>query len=94
MEVYGDSGYIVTIDNSAMRIRNAQMKKEKMISVTPNDIAVYTDPFSYLVDVIRNRIKVPAMGLYSLENNVQVVRILDAARKSAITGKTVMLKNE
>ncbi|MES2328115.1 MAG: Gfo/Idh/MocA family oxidoreductase [Bacteroidota bacterium] len=92
MEVYGDSGYIVTIDNSAMRVRSAQMKKEKMMSVTQNDIPVYTDPFSYLVDVIRGTIKVPANGLYSLENNVQVVRILDAARRSAETGKTVMLK--
>ncbi|MES2372111.1 MAG: Gfo/Idh/MocA family oxidoreductase [Bacteroidota bacterium] len=92
MEVYGDSGYIVTIDNSAMRVRSAQMKKEKLLSVTPNDIPVYTDPFSYLVDVIRNKIKVPAKGLYSLENNVQVVRILDAARRSAESGKTVLLK--
>jgi len=29
--------------------------------------------------------------LYSLENNVMVVRILDAARESAKTGKTVFL---
>ncbi len=94
MEVYGDSGYIVSIDNSAMRMRNAQMKKEKMVTVTPNDIAVYTDPFSYLVDVIRNKIKIPAKGLYSLENNVQVVRILDAAKRSAESGKTVLLKDE
>jgi predicted dehydrogenase len=41
MEVYGDSGYIVTIDNSAMRMRTAQMKKEKMLSVTQM-ISLYT----------------------------------------------------
>lgn len=92
LEVYGDSGYIVTVDNSAMRVRGAQMKKEKTFSVTANDIAVYTDPFSYLVDVIRGKITVPEKGLYSLENNVQVVRILDAARRSAESGKTVLLK--
>ena len=75
-----------------MRVRSAQMKKEKIFSVTSNDIAVYTDPFSYLVDVVREKTKVPAKGLYSLENNVQVVRILDAARRSAESGKTVLLK--
>jgi len=92
LEVYGDSGYIVTIDNSNMRVRGAQMKKEKMFSVTSGDIAVYTDPFSYFADVIRGKIRVPEKGLYSLENNVQVVRILDAARRSAKSGKTVVLK--
>jgi hypothetical protein len=31
--------------------------------------------------------------LYSLENNIMVVKILDAARESAKTGKTVLLNN-
>jgi predicted dehydrogenase/inosine-uridine nucleoside N-ribohydrolase len=92
LEVYGDSGYIITADNSSMRIRNRQTIKEKTILVTPNDIAVYTDPFSYFVDVIRGKIRVPEKGLYSLENNVRVVRILDAARKSAESGRTVALR--
>jgi len=34
----------------------------------------------------------PEYGLYSLKNNIEVVRILDAARESARTGKTVILK--
>ncbi len=42
-------------------------------------------------DVVRGKIKVPENGLYSLKTNVTVVRILEAARESARTGKTVIL---
>lgn len=92
MEIYGDEGYIVTIDNRQMRIRNRQVKSDQTINVTSKDIDVYEDPFSYFADVILGKIKVPEYGLYSLENNVWVVKILDAARESAKTGKTVMLQ--
>ncbi len=91
MEVYGDSGYIIATDNSNMRIRNRQTGKEKQIAVTSQDIALYTDPFSYFADVIRGKTTVPPKGLYSLENNIRVVRILDAARQSAASGKTVFI---
>jgi hypothetical protein len=40
--------------------------------------------------VVRGKFK-PA-GLNSLENNVIVIQILDAARESARTGKTILLK--
>ncbi len=33
----------------------------------------------------------PEYGVYSLKNNLEVVKILDAARQSAKTGKTVLL---
>lgn len=92
MEVYGDSGYIIAMDNTRMRIRNRHTGNEKAIRVESADVLVYTDPFSYFIDVIRGKTKIPPKGLYSLENNVQVVRILEAARESAKTGKTIMLK--
>jgi hypothetical protein len=40
--------------------------------------------------VVRGKFK-PA-GLNSLENNVIVIQILDAARESVRTGKTILLK--
>lgn len=91
MEVYGDGGYVIVSDKNNMRMRNSKMKEEAATTVTLNEVPVYTDPFSYFVDVINGKITVPAYGLYSLENNVRVVRILDAARESARTGKTVQL---
>ncbi|MEP7144229.1 MAG: gfo/Idh/MocA family oxidoreductase, partial [Ferruginibacter sp.] len=92
MEVYGDSGYVITVNNRDMRLRNRGAKTEHSLTVTSKDITVYEDPFSYLNAVVRGRIKVPKNGLYSLENNVQVVRILEAAKESAKEGKTVMIK--
>ena len=92
MEVYGDSGYVITVNNSNMRLRNRVIKTEQNITVTSKDIDVYEDPFSYFTDVVRGKIKVPKNGLYSLKNNVQVVRILEAAKESAKQGKTVMIK--
>ena len=50
---------------------------------------MYTDPFSFLADLLHGKIKLEDHGLYSLENNLMVVRILDAARVSAKTGKEV-----
>lgn len=90
MEVYGERGYIITSDNENMVLRTARQNPEKM-KVTTDQTGVYTDPFSYLKDVIRGTIKVPANGLYSLENNLMVVRILEAARESAKTGQTIRL---
>lgn len=91
MEVYGEQGYVITTDNTKMRVRNNQSAGEQPLTVTTKEVPVYTDPFSYFADVIRGKITVPTNSLYSLENNVMVVRILDAARESAKTGKTVLL---
>jgi predicted dehydrogenase len=89
MEIYGDKGYVIAVDKNNMRIRGAKMQTEKATQVTSANVAVYEDPFSYFADVLHGKITVPPFGLYSLENNVQVVRILDAARLSAKTGKLV-----
>jgi predicted dehydrogenase len=77
-----------------MRLRKGKMNSEQTTQVTPKDVAVYQDPFSYFADVIRGKIQVPKYGTYSLETNILVVRILDAARESARTGKTVVLSKQ
>lgn len=92
MEVYGETGYVITTNNTGMRIRSATTKAEQSIEVTASDVPVYTEPFAYFKDVLRGKAKVPEFGLYSLENNLMVVRILSAARESAKSGKTVFLK--
>jgi predicted dehydrogenase len=91
MEVYGENGYIITKDNNNMR---AKGKKGMEIEyrLTPLETQTYTSPFLYFADVIKGKIKVPANGTYSMENNLIVVKILEAARTSAKTGKTVYLQ--
>ena len=91
MAIYGKDGYVITKDNKEYSIRKYRSNEEHKV-VTDKDVVVYTDPFSYFADVIRGRIKEEQYGLYSLENNLMVVRILDAARESSKTGKTINMK--
>ena len=91
MEVYGDTGYVIAVNNTMMRMRNGTNSDEQTIKVTAKDIPVYEDPFAYFADVLRGKAKVAKNSLYSLDNNMTVVQILEAARESAKTGKTVFL---
>lgn len=89
MEVYGDKGYLLAADKNTLILRNAERAPATVRHITATDIPVYEDPFTYLADVVQHKIKVPADGLYAPENNVIVVRILEAAKESVRTGKTV-----
>ncbi len=91
MEVYGETGYAIAVNNRTLRMRNKESEPERTVQVTANEMKVYEDPISYFADVIREKIKVPEHGTYSLENNVMVVKILEAAGESAKTGKTVLI---
>ncbi|MGB4415514.1 MAG: Gfo/Idh/MocA family oxidoreductase [Paludibacter sp.] len=92
MEIYGEKGYIVTIDNDDMKLRNQEIPTEKPRTVTSADVNVYEDPFTYFADVLRGEIKMKPYDLYALDNNIMVVKILEAARESAKTNKTVFIK--
>lgn len=92
MEVYGVSGYIIAVNSNTLRLRVQPDTAEHARKLMSNEENVYTDPFDYLTDVIKNKIKAPVNDLYSLSTNVTVVRILDAARESAKTGKAVYLR--
>jgi predicted dehydrogenase len=50
------------------------------------------DPLSYLVAVVRGELQ--PTGLSSLEVNMTVTEILDAARESAATGRRIELPAE
>ena len=89
MEVYGDKGYIFAPDSKSLVLRQGNKVMTRQITV--QDIPVYEDPFKYLADVIHGKIKVVPDGLYALPNNLTVVKILEAAKESARTGKKVQL---
>jgi len=90
MAVYGEGGYAITTDANHMRARG-RTGAEQELNLKPEDTNTYTSPFPYFADVIRGRIKVPGYGDYSLENNLVVARILEAARRSAKERKTILL---
>ncbi|MBD0277668.1 MAG: Gfo/Idh/MocA family oxidoreductase, partial [Flavisolibacter sp.] len=52
MEVYGETGYVVAVNNTTMRLRNKENSTEQTIQVTAKEVNVYEDPFSYFADVI------------------------------------------
>jgi predicted dehydrogenase len=91
MELYGEHGYAIAVNNNVLRTRYKD-GNELTRQITTEETGVYTDPFNYLEAVIRRKITPLPYDLYSLENNMMVVRILEAARVSAATGKTVLFR--
>jgi len=87
MEVYGQKGYAITVGRDELRVRLPE-KEEKLTEAKPL-AAAHEDSVSYLRAVVLGGLK-PA-GPSSLETNIIVTEVLDAARRSAATGKTVLL---
>jgi predicted dehydrogenase len=88
MEVYGQTGYVITLDQNAIRKHVGANEAEQQVWAQPI-AAPYDNSLSYLRAVIIDGVKED--GLSSLEANVTVTEILDAARRSAATGTTVKL---
>ena len=94
MEIYGLDGVIYSDNRNDLRLRIAEGYdgfSEDIFKLEERE-KPYNDPFSFFAAVIRNKITVQPYDLSSLENNMLVVEILDAAIKSAKTHKTVELK--
>jgi predicted dehydrogenase len=94
MEVYGATGYVDTVysdkaPGEKLRIRLPGESAEHMEDA-PALRAPQDDPLNYLSAVLGGTVK-PEHDLNSLDTNVAVVRILDAARHSAQTGRTIHL---
>ncbi len=89
LEVYGTGGAAFADDRTHLRERMGLNAPEKQVEL-PLPKAPYDDPFIYLAGVVRGKID-PSSGLSSLANNVTVVEILDAARRSAKSGRPVSL---
>ncbi len=87
LEVYGQTGLARTIGADRIRVR-LEGKEEEEIAARPLDPR-YDDPLSYLTAVVRGEVK--PSGPSSLAVNVVVMEILDAARRSAVSGETVRL---
>ncbi len=87
MEVYGQKGYVITVARDSVRVRLPE-NEETLETAKPLEKAK-EDSVSYLRAVLLGGMK--PEGQSSLETNVIVTEILDAARQSAATGKTVSL---
>jgi predicted dehydrogenase len=97
MEIYGATGYVDTLyDDKApgakLRIR-LHGEPTEHVETAPPLVPPQDSSLSYLAAVINGTLK-PQHDLTSLDTNVTVVRILDAARRSAQTGRTIPLASE
>lgn len=88
MEVYGQSGYAITVLRDGVRVRRPGQDNAEEIKAKPLS-APYDNELAYLHAVLMEGAKPDAMS--SLDTNVTVTEILDAARRSAASGKTVRL---
>jgi predicted dehydrogenase len=87
LEVFGRSGYLHALNGSELQERSHDVynKVELGAAQAPN-----TDGLSYLAAVLRGEIH-PVRDPSSLEVNLIVVRILEAARESAKEGKRIVI---
>jgi len=100
LEVYGRTGQVLTPDARTVRLR-AWPRGQTRVSydeppperaLTPADLPTsLADPFAYLLGVVRGTVRVDDADPSALPNNLTVVRILEAAKESARTGRTVRL---
>ncbi len=84
-EVFGERGYLHALNGNDL-----QMRKKDVYEPVETTALKFPDNLKYLTAVLRGG-TIPANDLSSLENNLIVVRILEAARQSAKEGKKITL---
>ena len=97
MQVYGAKGYVDTVyldkdHGNTIRLRLPHDATDHTETAPPL-AAPHDNSLDYLVAVLNGTLQ-PHNDLTSLDTNVTVVRILDAARRSAQTGRTIRLAEE
>ncbi len=80
MHVYGTSGYIYIDDAETIRYRLDEQSMEDVIEIALTD-APFSDPFAFFAAAIKGDCEVGPEDLSSLEINMTVVEILEAARQ-------------
>lgn len=89
MYIYGHDGYIYQKTGKTME--TVIKDKHTPLFEAPALQSPYDDTFSFLRAVVRNEIILEPYNPNSLENNVMVVQILEAARKSSAKGTAIKL---
>ena len=89
--IYGKEGYVDAPNQHDLEYRLTRNSPKEVVRVT--DFPLETnEPFNYFARVIGGEIVVNESDLSSLENNIIVVRILEAAKRSAAEGRAIELK--
>ena len=89
MELYGTGGMVTTVGPAGLRVRRRGDNDEKQVA-SPVLSPEQATSLGYLAAVLHGNIKDEG-DLSALDTNLVVMQILDAARTSAATGRTVTL---
>ncbi|HYG20897.1 MAG TPA: Gfo/Idh/MocA family oxidoreductase [Ohtaekwangia sp.] len=88
--VYGATGYLIA-DREGLKVKQTADVAEANQPVAALQSPLH-DPFAYMAAVIRKEVTLKPSDLSSLENNMVVMEILEAAKTSAREGRIVHLK--
>ena len=89
MEVYGATGYAITVGPDQLRLRLQHDHDEQLITA-PRIDGPESNSLDYLAAVLNGKIKDQG-DLSALDTNIIVMQILDAARTSVREGRTIHL---
>jgi predicted dehydrogenase len=89
MDVYGRTGFAKALDPTNLDVRRKDDNAGKILIANPLSTP-YDDPLHYLEAVLSGQVQ-EGDSVSALKTNVTVTEILDAARRSAQTGKTISL---
>nr|ADY61870.1 oxidoreductase domain protein [Rubinisphaera brasiliensis DSM 5305] len=92
LHIYGRKGVLRTIDTKRYDLR-LERKNDPAMNIVTETPTPHESSVVYFDAVLRGKVD-PAGGLSSLENNLIATEILEAARRSAQTGKTIRLPLE
>lgn len=95
MAIYGEKGVVYADNRHDLRLRISEGYDgfEEEVMKLEERKAPFDDPFAFFAAVIRNEVTLDQYDLNSLDNNMIVVEILEAAKKSSALNKTIFLKN-
>lgn len=89
MDIYGVSGQLLAPTKDLLRVRKTGTPEVEVDMPTPPPSSPMRDQLAYLASVVRGETQ--PSGPSSLEVNMIVTEILDAARESARTGRRIDL---
>jgi len=94
MELYGTKGAIYSDNPTQLRLRLSKGYSDftEETFLLGDRQEPYNDPFSVFVDVIKGDLILEPFNVYSLENNMITMEILQAAINSSKTGTTIKLE--
>lgn len=92
MEVYGTKGYIFA-DRNGIRFMTDAKKPVEEETIAPREHP-YHDPFAFFTAVIRKSVVMRDDDLSSLPINMVAMEILDAASRSAQSGRVIYLTKD